>query len=79
MPIEEQVAVIYCGVRGFLDKIDPAKITDFEKNFLAHVKVRYESFKMEKNLTTFFHREHRSPFLIKLLPMVTSAPTLMPP
>jgi len=38
MPIEEQVAVIYCGVRGFLDKIDPAKITDFEKNFLAHVK-----------------------------------------
>merc|ERR1719234_1999045 len=38
MPIEEQVAVIYCGVRGFLDKIDPAKITDFEKAFLAHVK-----------------------------------------
>jgi len=38
MPIEEQVAVIYCGVRGFLDKVDPAKITDFEKAFLAHVK-----------------------------------------
>jgi len=29
---------IYCGVRGFLDKIDPAKITEFEKQFLAHVK-----------------------------------------
>merc|ERR1719229_2194032 len=27
MPIQDQVAVIYCGVRGFLDKIDPAKIT----------------------------------------------------
>merc|ERR1712241_249433 len=38
MPIEEQVAVIYCGVRGFLDKIDPSKITDFEKKFLEHVK-----------------------------------------
>merc|ERR1712012_947875 len=38
MPIEEQVAVIYCGVRGFLDKIGPAKITEFEKQFLAHVK-----------------------------------------
>merc|ERR1712023_91770 len=38
MPIEDQVAVIYCGVRGFLDKIDPAKITEFEKQFLAHVK-----------------------------------------
>jgi len=38
MPIEDQVAVIYCGVRGFLDKIDPAKITDFEKAFLEHIK-----------------------------------------
>merc|ERR1711992_107169 len=38
MPIEDQVAVIYCGVRGFLDKIDPAKITEFEKQFLAHIK-----------------------------------------
>merc|ERR1712223_1985921 len=38
MAIEDQVAVIYCGVRGFLDKIDPAKITEFEKQFLAHVK-----------------------------------------
>jgi len=38
MAIEEQVAVIYCGVRGFLDKTDPSKITDFEKKFLEHVK-----------------------------------------
>merc|ERR1712056_142822 len=38
MTTAEQVAVIYCGVRGFLDKIDPAKITEFEKQFLAHVK-----------------------------------------
>jgi len=38
MPIEEQVAVIYCGVRGFLDKVDPARITEFEKQFLAHIK-----------------------------------------
>jgi len=38
MPIEDQVAVIYCGVRGFLDKVDPARITDFEKAFLEHIK-----------------------------------------
>jgi F-type H+-transporting ATPase subunit alpha len=37
MAIEEQVAVIYCGVRGFLDKIDPSKITAFEKDFRAHI------------------------------------------
>merc|ERR1711893_496675 len=38
MPIEEQVAVIYCGIRGFLDKIDPAKITEFENQFMAHIR-----------------------------------------
>jgi len=43
MPIEDQVAVIYCGVRGFLDKIDPAKITDFEAKFLEHVKGSHQA------------------------------------
>ena len=38
MAIEEQVAILYCGVRGFLDKIDPTKITDFEKKFSEHIK-----------------------------------------
>merc|ERR1712106_1102131 len=38
MPIQDQVAVIYCGVRGFLDKVDPARITEFEEKFLSHVK-----------------------------------------
>merc|ERR1712088_953536 len=38
MPIEDQVAVICCGVRGFLDKVDPSKITEFEAAFVEHVK-----------------------------------------
>jgi len=38
MAIEEQVAVIYCGVRGFLDKLDPTKIVEFERAFTEHVK-----------------------------------------
>lgn len=38
MAIEEQVVVIYCGVRGHLDKLDPTKITSFERQFLEHVK-----------------------------------------
>jgi len=38
MAIEEQVAIIFCGVRGYLDKMDPAKITKFEKEFTAHIK-----------------------------------------
>merc|ERR1711993_44407 len=38
MAIEEQVAAIYCGVRGYLDKIDTSEIGKFEKQFLAHVR-----------------------------------------
>ncbi|CAC5389277.1 ATPeF1A [Mytilus coruscus] len=38
MPIEEQVAIIYAGVRGHLDKLDPSKITAFESAFLQHIK-----------------------------------------
>ena len=38
MAIEEQVCVIYSGVRGYLDKLDPAKITQFEAEFLKHLR-----------------------------------------
>lgn len=38
MAIEEQVAVIYAGVRGHLDKVDPSAITKFEREFLAHIR-----------------------------------------
>ena len=59
MAIEEQVAVIYCGVRGFLDKIDPSKITDFEKKFLDHVLATQRPLldqvrNVSLNITNFF-------------------------
>jgi len=38
MAIEEQVAVIYAGVKGHLDKLDPSQITKFEKEFLTHIR-----------------------------------------
>ena len=38
MDISEQVAVIYAGVRGHLDKVEPAKITAFESAFLKHIR-----------------------------------------
>ncbi|UYV73451.1 ATP5A1 [Cordylochernes scorpioides] len=37
MAIEDQVAVIYTGVRGYLDKLDPTKIEKFEAQFLQLV------------------------------------------
>ncbi|XP_047486426.1 ATP synthase subunit alpha, mitochondrial-like [Penaeus chinensis] len=42
MAIEEQVAVIYCGVRGHLDKLDPSKITKFEQEFMAMLKTSHQ-------------------------------------
>ncbi|XP_038599582.1 ATP synthase subunit alpha, mitochondrial [Tachyglossus aculeatus] len=43
MAIEEQVAVIYAGVRGYLDKLEPSKITKFESAFLAHVISQHQA------------------------------------
>ncbi|CAD7671563.1 unnamed protein product [Nyctereutes procyonoides] len=37
LAVEEQVAVIYAGVRGYLDNLEPSKITKFEHDFLAHI------------------------------------------
>lgn len=38
MAIEEQVTVIYAGVKGYLDKLDPSFITKFEKEFVSHIR-----------------------------------------
>merc|ERR1712226_616060 len=38
MGIAEQVACIFCGVRGHLDKIAPADVTDFELKYLEHIR-----------------------------------------
>merc|ERR1712136_488102 len=42
MDITEQVATIYAGVRGHLDKLEPAKVTAFEAAFVDHVKSTHE-------------------------------------
>jgi len=55
MAIEEQVPIIYCGVRGHIDKVDPNRITEFEKGFTAHLKAShsdiFESIKTEGLIT----------------------------
>jgi F-type H+-transporting ATPase subunit alpha len=37
-PVEEQVVVIYAGVRGYLDKVPLNKVTAFEQKLLAEVR-----------------------------------------
>ncbi|KAI0979657.1 hypothetical protein GJ496_003954, partial [Pomphorhynchus laevis] len=40
--IEEQVVVIFAGVRGLIDKIEPSEITDFEKKFSEHIITQHK-------------------------------------
>jgi len=43
MAVEEQVAIIYTGVKGMLDKLDPSQITRFEKEYTAHLKTSHQA------------------------------------
>ncbi len=55
LPIEEQVAVIFSGVRGFLDKIPIEKITSYEEKLRAELKANgqeiLEIIRTEKELS----------------------------
>ena len=42
MDITEQVATIYAGVRGHLDKLEPAKVTAFEAAFVQHIRTAHQ-------------------------------------
>jgi len=42
LPMELQVAIIYCGVRGYLDKLPIAKILEFEKQFLPFMQKEHQ-------------------------------------
>jgi len=41
MPAEEQVCVVYAGVRGFLDKVVTSEISKFEQKFLVHLRTHH--------------------------------------
>jgi len=41
MDITEQVATIYAGVRGHLDKMEPTKVTTFEQAFQDHIRTEH--------------------------------------
>jgi F-type H+-transporting ATPase subunit alpha len=38
LEVEEMVVVIFAGVKGYIDKVDVASVTAYEKAWLAHVK-----------------------------------------
>jgi F-type H+-transporting ATPase subunit alpha len=41
MPVEEQVVVIFAGVRGYLDSLDIGKIGQFERQMLSDLRASH--------------------------------------
>lgn len=41
MPVEEEIAVIYCGTKGLLQQVPLKRVADFEKYFLDILRARY--------------------------------------
>ncbi len=42
MPVEQQIAVLYCGTHGLLRNVPLAKVHTFEKSFIATLKQKYK-------------------------------------
>ena len=57
MSVADQVLSIYSGVRGFLDKIDTAKISDFQTKFLEGLRSEHSAIFDEINNTGNFSDE----------------------
>ena len=43
MPAEEQVCVLYAGVKGYLDRINTSDIGEFEEGYLNHLRSKHQS------------------------------------
>ncbi|MGH6948189.1 MAG: F0F1 ATP synthase subunit alpha, partial [Kiloniellales bacterium] len=56
LPVEEQVVVIFAGVRGYLDKVEVGKVSAFEEKLLGEVrssgKEILEAIRSEKEISS---------------------------
>ena len=42
MPVEEQIAILYCGTQGLLKDVPLEKVHDFEKAFLKELHTSHQ-------------------------------------
>ncbi len=47
MPVEKQIAIIYCGVKGLLSSVPVNKVKEFETEFLERMEVKYKDILQE--------------------------------
>ena len=41
MPVEKQIAILYCGTHGLLRDVPLDKVGEFERNFLEFLEMNY--------------------------------------
>ena len=42
LSVEEQVAVVYAGTRGYLDKVPTAQVGRFERELISHLHAKHQ-------------------------------------
>lgn len=42
MPVEEQIAILYCGIKGLLSNVPLESVTDFQEQFLQVIRSQYK-------------------------------------
>jgi len=61
MPAEEQVCVLFAGVKGYLDKVHTKDIGEFERLYLAFLHSKYQNvldtIRIEEQLTDKTHAD----------------------
>jgi len=61
MPAEEQVCVLFAGVKGYLDKVHTKDIGKFEQLYLAFLHSKYQNvldtIRIEQQLTDKTHAD----------------------
>ncbi|MCD7972613.1 MAG: F0F1 ATP synthase subunit alpha [Candidatus Azobacteroides sp.] len=48
MPVEQQVAIIYCGTQGLLSDVPTDKVKEFENLFLERLKIQHQKDVLDK-------------------------------
>lgn len=48
MPVEKQIAVLYCGTHGLLSKVPLNKVHEFEKEFLSVLELAHQAAVLDK-------------------------------
>ena len=42
VPVEKQIAIIYCGTKGLLKQVPVDKVQQFEEDFLAQMELKHQ-------------------------------------